>query len=227
MMMKHGLSILGATLAVGCSTAPEARHDMPGGVRYQVTFTPTWTAASHPLEYPKAGVLTGPHFSGVIGATHGSDWTLFKEGNLPSKGLEKLSEEGKHSPLDDEIRMAVRSGRAGEIFETDAIKDFSKPVTANVTVDDKNPMVSLVAMIAPSPDWFAGADVNLMEGGQWAEAREIEVYAWDSGGDSGTTYEASDADNSIKQPTMLNGSAHFTNDGRRVPVARVVFRKLP
>lgn len=227
MKLVHGFSILGATLAVGCSSAPEVRREVPGGVRYSVTFTPAWTAASHPLEYPMAGLLTGPHFSGVIGATHGGDFSIFKEGGLPSAGLEKLSEQGKHSPLDDEIRMAIQSGRAGELFETDAIKDFSKSATANVTVDDKNPMVALVAMIAPSPDWFAGADVNLMEGGQWVQTREIDVYAWDSGGDSGTTYEASDADNNPKQETMLNGAPHFMKEGQRVPVAHVVFRKLP
>ena len=50
---------------------------LEGGVAYEVTFTPTWTAASHPLDYPAAGLVSGPHFSGVIGASHAASYDLF------------------------------------------------------------------------------------------------------------------------------------------------------
>lgn len=36
--------------------------------------------------------------------------------------------------------------------ESGPLKDFSQTVTAEVMVDEAHPMVSLVAMIAPSPD---------------------------------------------------------------------------
>jgi hypothetical protein len=226
MKFSHAVSILGLAVA-GCSSGPEARPTTPGAVRYAVTFTPTWTAQSHPMEYPKAGLLTGPHFSGLIGAAHRADYKLIKEGMAPSAGLEKLSEEGKHSPLDEEIRAAMQAGRTTSLFETGPIKDFSQPAKADVTVDEAHPMVSFVAMIAPSPDWFAGASVDLMEGGNWVEAKEVEVFAYDSGGDTGATYEASDADANPKQPTMLSAAPHFMKDGQRIPVGRVAFRRVP
>ena len=72
-----------------------------------VTLTPMWTAKSHPLEYPKAGLLTGPHFSGLIGATHGAGYPLFTVGKAPTPGIERLSEMGKHDPLDAEIKAAM------------------------------------------------------------------------------------------------------------------------
>jgi len=198
----------------------------PDRAVYEVTFTPAWSAQSHPLEYPKAGVLTGPHFSGIIGTTHGAGYEIFKAGKAPSPGLERLSEMGKHDPLDAEIKAAIAKGSAGALFETDGIKDLTRPVKFSITVDTRNPMVSAVAMIAPSPDWFAGVgNVSLMEAGGWVVAKTLDVYAYDSGGDDGTTYEAADKDNNPKKATALAGSAHFVQGGRRVPVARVTFTR--
>jgi Spondin_N len=193
---------------------------------YEVTFTPGWTAKSHPLDYPEAGVLTGPHFSGVIGATHGAGYEIFKVGKMPSAGLERLSEMGKHDPLDAEIKAAIAKGSAGALFETDAIKDLSKSVKFTVTVDGKNPMVSAVAMIAPSPDWFAGVgNINMKEGGGWVVSKSLDVYAYDSGGDDGATYKADDKDNNPKKATTLANTAHFTSGGKKVPVARITFTR--
>ncbi|HEU0224831.1 MAG TPA: spondin domain-containing protein [Steroidobacteraceae bacterium] len=193
---------------------------------YEVSFTPAWTAQSHPLDYPKAGLLSAPHFSGIIGASHGAGYQLFSTGKAPTTGIERLSETGKHDPLDADIKAAIAKGTAGMLFETDGIKDLTRPVKFTVTVDGKHPMVSAVAMIAPSPDWFAGVgNVNLMEANGWVVSKTLEVYAYDSGGDDGTTYEAADRDTNPKKATALAGSAHFVRGGRRVPVARITFTR--
>jgi hypothetical protein len=204
-----------------------AQPAMAETAQYSVTFTRLWTDKTHPFEHPEAGVLTGPHFSGLIGATHGDSYSIFKEGTLPTPGLEKLSEEGKHSPLDQEIKDAMAAGKAGALFETGAIRDASKSETVTVTVSSQFPMVSAVAMIAPSPDWFAGAaDVNLMEGGQWVSSKSVDLSAYDSGGDDGTTYKASDKDNNPKKPTTMASTPHFVVNGNRPPVGRLVFTKM-
>lgn len=193
---------------------------------YDVTYTPAWTAKSHPLDYPKAGLLTGPHFSGIIGATHGAGYDIFKVGRAPTPGLERLSEMGKHDPLDAEIKAAIAKGSAGALFETDALKDFSKTAKFTVTVDSKYPMVSAVAMIAPSPDWFAGVgNVSLKEADGWVVSKTLDVYAYDSGGDDGTTYEAADKDTNPKKATSLNNAPQFVQSGRRVPVGKLTFTR--
>ena len=200
---------------------------MPETAQYTVTFTRLWTDKTHPFEHPEAGVLTGPHFSGLIGATHGDGYAIFKEGALPTPGLEKLSEEGKHSPLDQEIKDAIAAGKAGALFETGPIRDASKTETVTITVSRQFPMVSAVAMIAPSPDWFAGvADVNLMEGGQWVSSKSVDLSASDSGGDDGATYKAADMDNDPKKPTTTASAAHFVVNGNRPPVGRLTFTKM-
>ena len=204
-----------------------AQPAMAETAQYSVTFTRLWTDKTHPFEYPEAGVLTGPHFSGLIGATHGDAYAIFKEGTLPTPGLEKLSEEGKHSPLDQEIKDAIAAGKAGALFETGPIRDASKTEMVTFTVSSQFPMVSAVAMIAPSPDWFAGAaNVNLMEGGQWVSTKTVDLSAYDSGGDDGTTYKASDMDNNPKKPTTMASDPHFVVNGNRPPVGRLVFTKM-
>ena len=206
------------------TTAAAAAADT---AQYSVVFTRLWTDKTHPFEYPEAGVLTGPHLSGLIGATHGDGYQIYKEGTLPTAGLEKLSEEGKHSPLDQEIKDAITAGKAGALFETGPIRDASKTETVTFTVSSKFPMVSAVAMIAPSPDWFAGvANVNLMEGGQWVSSKSVDLLAYDSGGDDGTTYKAPDKDNNPKKPTTLAATPHFLINGNRPPVARLTFTKM-
>jgi hypothetical protein len=148
------------------------------------------------------------------------------EGQMPTPGLERLSEEGKHDPLDQEINAAIAAGNALALTESDPLKDFSQTAKAEVQVDDAHPMVSLVAMIAPSPDWFAGMDVLLMENGSWVASKTVDVQAWDSGGDDGTTYLADDKDNDPKKPTTLNKSRHFLKDGNPMPVARITFTRM-
>ena len=196
------------------------------GADYTVVLRSTWTPQRHPFEYPTAGALTGPHFSGVIGATHSPAYSLFAVGSLPTAGLERLSEEGKHTPLDEEIRAAVAAGTAGALFESGPLRDFADSIVFTVHVDAAHPLISFVNMVAPSPDWFTGAaNVDLIENGSWVALRTIELPAYDSGGDDGTTYKAPDRDNNPKKPTSQAMTRHFVVNGVTVPVATVTFTR--
>lgn len=194
---------------------------------YRVEFTPTWTKANFPFEYPDTSLLHKPHFSGWIGTGHDAGFRLFQEGALPTPGLEALSEQGKHSPLDAEIAAAIAAGHALESSRSDPLKDFGKTVVFEVKVDQAHPLVSAAAMIAPSPDWFAGVEAtNLLENGAWVPSKTVEVMAWDSGGDDGATYLADDRNNDPKKPTTPAGTSHFVQDGKAMPVGRLVFTRL-
>lgn len=199
---------------------------MDGSATYTIVLKSTWTKASHPFEYPAANLVTGPHFSGMIGAAHNASYSIFAEGSLPTKGLEALSEMGKPTPLDEEIKAATRAGHATSLFGTGPLRDLGDSLVATVTVDPGHPLVSIVAMIAPSPDWFAGArSVSLREGGAWVTSRTIQLNAYDSGGDDGATYKADDLDTNPKKPTSLGVSKHFAPNGVPVPVATVTITK--
>ncbi len=199
-----------------------ARPAMPTGpAEYTVIIKSTWTKASHPFEYP-----SGAHFSGMIGASHNAKYSIFAIGRRPTPGLERLAEEGKHSPLDTEIRTAIDQGNALMLFESGGLKNWKDSMVSKVRVDPAHPLVSVVNMIAPSPDWFTGAsDVNLAENGGWITRRTVTLYAYDAGGDDGTTYKAKPKRTNPKKPTKRAATRHFIIHGRVKPVATVTFAR--
>ena len=64
-----------------------------------------------------------------------------------------------------------------------------------ITVSDQFDHISLVSMIAPSPDWFVGIHgVDLRENGVWARELVFDLDPYDSGTDAGINYTSSNAD---------------------------------
>ena len=203
--------------------APPARPAPPAApttpAEYTVIIKSTWTKANFPLEYP-----SDAHFSGMIGASHNARYTIFAIGRKPTRGLERLSEEGKHSPLNDEIKAAVDAGNALELFESGGLKNWKDSMVTTVRLDPAHPLVDVVNMVAPSPDWFTGAtNVNLIENGAWVSSRRVVLPAYDSGGDDGTTYKAADKDANPKKSTTRNTNRHFVVRGSAQPVAVLIF----
>src|SRR6266550_1137790 len=219
------LLVTAAFVAACGKEAPKAPAAPPPGAmptaaaEYTVIIKSTWTKKTHPFEYP-----SGAHFSGMIGASHNAKYSIFAIGRRPTPGLERLSEEGKHSPLDTEIRAAIDQGNALMLFESGGLKNWKDSMVARVRVDPAHPLVSVVNMIAPSPDWFTGASgITLADNGAWITRRTVTLYAYDSGGDDGTTYNARDKDTNPKKPTTRAANRHFVINGRVKPVATVTF----
>lgn len=191
-----------------------------GTAHYEVTFERTWSSDTHPQDFPLLA-----HFSPVIGATHGAGYELFASGATASAGLEKLCEEGKHQPLDAELRAAAAAGEVGSVIETgDPIRSAPGRAVSEFDADEGHSRVSIAAMIAPSPDWCAVAvDVDLFENGEWVAERTVALTAWDVGTDSATSYRALDADMQPRGQVGPSDSPYFVRDGRAVPVGTVRF----
>lgn len=96
----HFLAVVVSITLVGAAASAAEQ------VTYRVTVEGTWTAASHPYEYPRDA-----HFSWLTGATHDASYRLFEAGSVATPGLEALAEDGELSPYDAEIRR--RSTRTG------------------------------------------------------------------------------------------------------------------
>jgi len=190
--------------------------------RYQVEFNATWTAQSHPLDYPG-----NAHFSGLVGATHNADYTLFADAGTATPGLEALSEMGAHKPLTDEIGSAIARGSAGELFESRPLFQFPGTLSASFAADPAHPFVSVAAMVAPSPDWFTGVrNLELYKDGNWIDRVTVTLFVWDAGTDDGTTYQAPDADTQPRKSVRLNASPHFLGDGGLIPVGTATFTRI-
>jgi Spondin_N len=206
------------------ATNPPPPPRSAGPAEYTVIVKSLWTKRNFPLEYPN-----GAKFSGLIGASHNPRYALFAVGRRPSPGLIRLSEEGKHSPLSDEIQSAVDRGTALEKFESGSLKNFSDSIVTSVRVDPAHPLISFVAMLQPSPDWFTGAaDVALSENGGWVRRKTLTLMAYDAGADAGTTYESPDRPRNPTKPTSRSTNRHFLSHGKPRPVATVtLIRSTP
>src|SRR5262245_42337542 len=116
---------------------------------YTVTFVSTWSAATHPVNFP----TTSAHFSGLIGATHDDRVRFWREGELASPGIQAMAELGSKTPLTDEIGAAMAAGTAQYVLSGNGIRPSPGQVTLDFQISSTHPLVTLVSMIAPSPDW--------------------------------------------------------------------------
>ena len=83
-------------------------------------------------------------------------------------------------------------------------------ISVEVTAD--YPMVSLVSMIAPSPDWFTGIKgVNLCNNGMWRDSWNVTMlHPWDAGTDEGTMFNSTDSVSTPKQNITMITKASDT-----------------
>jgi hypothetical protein len=163
----------------------------PAAAIYQVTFTASWSAETHPENFPG-----NPHFSGLIGGTHNAAVSFWEEGELASLGIKRMAEWGSQTPLDEEVEAAIAAGNAETVLRGGIINPSPGTTSFTFTLSEEFSRVTLVTMVAPSPDWFVGVSgLDLRSAGTWAEELVVELWPYDAGTDSGPNY------NSPNQPT--------------------------
>jgi hypothetical protein len=190
--------------------------------RYQVTFDATWSAATHPVDFPG-----NPHLSPLIGGTHSDRVVLWEPGGVATPGIEAMAERGATSPLDAEIRAAVGAGTAEGLIEGGGISHSPGRVSGEFAIGRDHPLVTLVSMVAPSPDWFVGVHgLSLVENGDWVEEKTVLLAPYDAGTDSGRTYRSPDSDTVPREPIREIEGRPFASDGVVAPLGSFTFVRL-
>ncbi len=162
----------------------------PTMATYNVTFIGNWSAANHPTDFP-----SGDHFSTAIGMVHQQGAFFFEDGELASEGMEIMAETGGTSELSAEIDAIVNSGMASVNILGDGLTTGFSEITFQIEVTDEFPLVTLVSMIAPSPDWFIAVEnVSLLQNGSFVDNLTVDAVAYDSGTDDGATFSSPNAD---------------------------------
>jgi hypothetical protein len=187
-----GTGIAACLFALSAITAPVASAECPPSqtASYLVQFNATWSAATHPLEIPPV-----PHFSPLIGGTHDATVAFWAPGSLASAGIEMMAEVGASTPLDTEIQTAITAGQAGVIISGGGINPSPGSVSTSFSPSQTFPLVTLVTMIAPSPDWFVGVrGLALFENGDWVQQKVASLSGYDAGTDDGVTFLSADDD---------------------------------
>jgi hypothetical protein len=128
-------------------------------------------------------------------------------GDIASNGIEIMAETGSISAL--KLEFVAAGSTTGVKIEVAGI-DSPDTVATTFDITPSHPLVSLVTMIAPSPDWFIGvSDLELYDGAAWVPQVTIDLLAYDAGTDSGVDFTSPDADVTPHEPIALLG-APFT-----------------
>lgn len=175
-----------------------------GTAEYAVTFESTWSNATHPGALPG-----GAHYSPLIGAVHSGAVEFWAPGGLATPGMESMAETGATTLLRSEINAAIGAGTALRRLTGPGL---GTPSTATITaqLDTDHSQLTLVTMIAPSPDWFVGvAGLELLEDGRWIDEVTVPLYAWDAGTDSGTAFTSSNQNTNPQEPITLQTNGPF------------------
>lgn len=176
---------------------------------YTVTFNSVWNDPDH-------GTLpNNAHWSRLVGATHNSDVSYLQIGQIASAGIEMVAEEGNNAIFNSEVNTSIVDGNANQYIFGNALST----ATGNIIITDLQvaedfPLLTLVSMIAPSPDWMiAIIGLNLRDENGWKSSIVVDLFGYDAGTDSGTNYDSENFDTNPKQPiSSLQNVAPFNSE---------------
>lgn len=190
--------------------------------RYTVTFDAVWSAQTHPQDFP-----SNPHFSGLVGGTHNDQAVIWEVGSLATDGMESMAETGSKTILLSEVNDLINQGTAESTISGPGIGN--SPGSASVTIDvtQDYPLVSLVTMIAPSPDWFVGVSgLSLFDGNDWVEELVVPLKPYDAGTDSGAMYTSPNMNTNPAEPIFEITGYPFLNNGMVPPLGTFTFSRV-
>ncbi len=178
---------------------------------YKIEFNSNWSSITHPTDYPSSSA----HWSPLIGTTHKNAAPFLQLGVPASSGVEHVAETGGTSIITNEINVIIATGNAYEIINGSGLSSGLGTITINdVGVDADFQYITLISMIAPSPDWVAQINnVKLTDAtNNWLSSISVNVYATDTGTDSGTTYSsANDNTNPAVNISSLENTPPFSD----------------
>ncbi len=200
--------------------------------RYTVTLENYWGVDDFPQGFPESA-----HLSLIGGATHNSAVSFWAEGDVASRGIEDMAEAGLIDVLLlDEVAPAIANGTANAGIE---VREFTAPQVNGVPgvkvfeleMNANWPLVSLVTMLGPSPDWFVGVSgLSLQVNNVWLNAATVELPIYDGGSKSDITPIMGGPD--IIPPNPVSLVAYDTATGVYLPsdtaqnVARITFQRV-
>jgi len=157
---------------------------------YQVTFNLNWNSSDFPLDYPG-----NAHFSKVIGWSHNSSSSFFKTGTNASVGIKDMAERGNTNPLDAEILSRIANNEGYQLVIGGNLTSGSGSIVLeNIEVTKDFSRLSLVSMLAPSPDWYIGVlAVDLHDDNEFLAEVTVDIIVYDAGTDSGVTFSSNDS----------------------------------
>lgn len=157
---------------------------------YTITFTSVWNSADH-------GTLpNGAHWSKLVGANHNSNIIFFQIGQEATQGIKNVAELGINTVFNSEVNTSIANGYTEQYINGNSLNSATGTITImELEISENYPLLTLVSMIAPSPDWFIGINsFSLLDvTNNWKTGTIIiDIFPYDAGTDSGIGYESDD-----------------------------------
>lgn len=172
---------------------------------YTISFTSVWDSeANNPLNGNSTSAMPeNAHWSDLVGTTHTNEVEILQMGSLASLGVKNVAELGSNTALMNEVQDLIQNGDANQFLQA-SFQDFAPRTSAtlmDIEVSENYPMLSLLSMIAPSPDWMIAVNsINLRDENGWRDEIIIDLFPYDAGTDSGTDYSSSNQVTNPAQP---------------------------
>ena len=138
-----------------------------------------------------------------------------------------MAEIGSKDPLQTEITTLIFEGVAGTLISGGGINPSPGSVSVDFIITPQFPLVTIVSMVAPSPDWFVAAeDVALIQNNDWVETLEVPVLVYDSGTDSGTTFTSPNSIEDPFIPVYLISTPPLADNGEVSTMGVMIFERI-
>jgi len=173
-----------------------AQGDEEDLARYSISFESHWSQGGH------GNLPNTAHWSRLVGATHDHTVEFVKAGTLASPGIKDIAEKGQNSVFFEEVQAAINAKQAYLKIDGPSLNTADGLIEiSSVEVSKNYPLLSLVSMIAPSPDWIIAVDgVSLIDQGTWIDEVVVDLYPYDAGTDSGLNYTSANSNTDPAEP---------------------------
>lgn len=160
--------------------------------KYELVFEGLWSRYTHPDDFPEN--YWSAHFSDIIGASHSTEFRMWNHDSFATEGVKELAEVGSTKKLESELKQV--SSKTRTIIKARELRypTLNSKTSAVFRTDRQHHLVSILSKLAPSPDWIVGVSgLELCQADcSWAAQRIVNLYLWDAGTDSGTSFTSPD-----------------------------------
>lgn len=191
---------------------------------YDINFTSVWNSNDH-------GTLpSNAHWSDLVGANHNNNVTFLEMGGTATTGIENVAELGSNTVFNSEVQTAINTGNA-EQWLSQSFSPFaaiSSATLSNIVFSEDYPLLTLVSMIAPSPDWIIAVNgLNLWDTSmnKWKETFTVDLFPYDAGTEEGLGYSGNNvATNPRGVITNIAGANGYPFNSEKIGTLTITFK---
>jgi len=168
-------------------------------VKYGCIFENLFNKERHPDSFPSNNLVI--HWTKPLITSHDISYSMWKEGELASPAVEKVTESGGNADIIKELQDRGESYDVSYdkyLYAINQLINFEK-----IEMNGFKRYLSAISKLAPSPDWFSGFhDFDCVNPGSdtWYEEFVLAVYPYDAGTEEGDDYDAVNNPTNPPQP---------------------------